>query len=140
MMRCATSLAVHEKGGSYVDFIKSGWEQIVAMTKDQAQIIGVWKLESWIHEDVETHERRAVFGENPNGCLVLTSSGRLVALLTGAGHVDAWLIRGERMTEVHPALIEAIATFPVTFGKVPPIEDVFRLAEKLRAKSISQTV
>lgn len=57
----------------------------MAMTKDQAQIVGVWKLETWIHEDVETHERRAVFGENPNGCLVLTSSGRLVALLTGAG-------------------------------------------------------
>ena len=53
--------------------------------KDQVQVIGVWTLESWIHEDVETHERRAVFGEKPNGCLVLTSSGRLVALLTEAG-------------------------------------------------------
>jgi hypothetical protein len=51
--------------------------------------------------------------------------------------VDAWLTCSERMTEVHPALIEAIATFPLTFGKVPPIEHVFLLAEKLRARSIS---
>jgi Lipocalin-like domain len=55
------------------------------MRKDQPQIAGVWKLETWIHEDVETHERRAVFGKNPKGCLVLTSSGRAFAILTGEG-------------------------------------------------------
>jgi Lipocalin-like domain len=51
----------------------------------QSDIVGVWKLESLIHEDVGTGERKAHFGEHPAGYFVFTSSGRAVAILTGEG-------------------------------------------------------
>lgn len=53
------------------------------MTIEPLQFNGLWKLESWVHEDVETHERRPVFGKNPKGYLALTTSGRVLAILTG---------------------------------------------------------
>jgi hypothetical protein len=46
---------------------------------------GVWKLQSWVMENVETRETKAVFGEQPNGYLVLTHDGRMVGLLTAQG-------------------------------------------------------
>ena len=56
------------------------------MTTDRAaNLIGVWKLKSCIHEDVETGTRTFRFGEHPAGFFVFTSSGRAVAILTGEG-------------------------------------------------------
>lgn len=46
---------------------------------------GIWKLQSWVMEDVETKETKAVFGEKPNGYLVLTREGRMMGLLTAQG-------------------------------------------------------
>lgn len=53
--------------------------------EDNANLIGAWTLISWVHEDIETGERRPVFGEHPKGCFVFTKSGRAVAVLTGEG-------------------------------------------------------
>lgn len=52
---------------------------------DESVLVGVWHLVSWVHEDIETRERKVLFGERPTGCLVFTPSGRAVAILTGEG-------------------------------------------------------
>ena len=36
------------------------------------KLAGVWKLQSWVMENVESKETKAVFGERPNGYLILT--------------------------------------------------------------------
>jgi hypothetical protein len=48
-------------------------------------LAGVWKLQSWVVENVETHETKTVFGEQPNGYLILTPEGRMMGLLTAQG-------------------------------------------------------
>ena len=52
-------------------------------------LVGNWKLQSWVMEDVESKDTKAVFGEQPNGYLVLTSSGRMMGLLTAQGRKAA---------------------------------------------------
>ena len=49
------------------------------------QLIGTWKLVSAIMEDVETNERKFAWGARPNGVIVLTSTGRWVAVQTAEG-------------------------------------------------------
>jgi hypothetical protein len=46
------------------------------------KIIGVWKLESFFVESVETKERHKPYGEAPNGYLIITPD-RFTALITG---------------------------------------------------------
>jgi len=43
---------------------------------------GTWRLISCVMEDVETGERNAVWGEHPNGSLVLTLTGRWIVVQT----------------------------------------------------------
>jgi hypothetical protein len=49
------------------------------------KLAGVWTLQSWVMENVETKETKAVFGDKPNGYLVLTHDGRMMGLLTAQG-------------------------------------------------------
>ena len=49
------------------------------------KLAGVWKLQSWVMEDVESKETKTVFGERPNGYLILTREGRMMGLLTAQG-------------------------------------------------------
>ena len=49
------------------------------------KLAGVWKLQSWVMENVESKETKAVFGERPNGYLILTQDGRMMGLLTAQG-------------------------------------------------------
>jgi lipocalin-like protein len=49
------------------------------------QLIGTWKLVSAVMEDVETSERKFAWGTKPNGIIVLTSTGRWVAVQTAEG-------------------------------------------------------
>jgi hypothetical protein len=44
--------------------------------------VGTWKLLSCFMEDVETKEQRAVWGEHPNGWLILTPAGRWIVVQT----------------------------------------------------------
>jgi hypothetical protein len=55
-------------------------------TKQKLQ--GVWKLESFVVESLETKERKAIYGEKPNGYLIVTPE-RFVAILTGQGRKPA---------------------------------------------------
>jgi hypothetical protein len=52
---------------------------------DTDRLLGTWKLLSAVHEDVATKERKAVYGEHPNGYLVFTPEGRAFVILTADG-------------------------------------------------------
>jgi hypothetical protein len=47
-----------------------------------AELVGTWKLKSCFMEDVETKERKAVWGERPNGTLILTAAGDWIVVQT----------------------------------------------------------
>lgn len=51
------------------------------------QLIGTWELVSAIMEDVETKEQMLAWGTNPNGVIVLTPTGRWIALQTAEGRL-----------------------------------------------------
>ena len=45
---------------------------------------GVWKVASFVNEFVQTKERRSLYGEHPNGYLIVTPE-RFAAIITGEG-------------------------------------------------------
>jgi hypothetical protein len=45
-------------------------------------LIGTWRLISCVMEDVETGERKPIWGEHPNGYLVLTPTSRWIVVQT----------------------------------------------------------
>jgi len=47
-----------------------------------AALVGTWKLASCFMEDIETKERTEVWGEHPNGYLVLTPDRRWIVIQT----------------------------------------------------------
>jgi hypothetical protein len=48
-------------------------------------LAGSWKLISCLMEDVETKEQKPLWGESPNGRLVLTADGRWIVVQTAEG-------------------------------------------------------
>jgi hypothetical protein len=52
---------------------------------NSVQLVGTWKLISCFMEDIETKETRQVWGERPNGYLVVTSAGRWIVVQTAEG-------------------------------------------------------
>ena len=56
-------------------------------------LVGAWKLLSIAAEDAETKQQTQFWGEHPNGRLILTAAGEMMALLTGEvrapAHTDA---------------------------------------------------
>ncbi len=58
-------------------------------TSDTAILVGTWKLKSNVMEHKATGERHLVHGENPNGYLIFTPEGRLMAILSEPGREPA---------------------------------------------------
>ena len=52
------------------------------------ELIGVWKLNSFIVESIQTKERKNVFGERPTGYLIITPE-RLITVVTAEGRKPA---------------------------------------------------
>ena len=52
---------------------------------DQLPLIGAWKLVSCLMEDVETKERKPLWGDRPNGCIIVTKDGQWTAIQTAEG-------------------------------------------------------
>lgn len=48
-----------------------------------ANLQGTWKLKSFYMVDEETKEKKATYGEQPNGYLTLLSNGRMFLVMTG---------------------------------------------------------
>ena len=55
------------------------------MGSNNEALVGTWKLVSCVMEDAETKEQRPVWGEHPNGYIVLTSGGRWIVIQTAEG-------------------------------------------------------
>jgi len=53
-----------------------------AFGQDRERILGTWKLESVYIEFHDSGERKTPFGANPNGYIIFTPEGRMMALLT----------------------------------------------------------
>jgi hypothetical protein len=49
---------------------------------DQPDIHGVWRLQDYYLENVQTGERTEAFGPNPNGVIIFLPEGRMAAILT----------------------------------------------------------
>ena len=52
------------------------------MGSNDELLVGTWKLVSCFMEDIETKEQKLVWGEHPNGYIVLTSTGRWIVIQT----------------------------------------------------------
>jgi Lipocalin-like domain len=52
------------------------------MSQDSAKLIGSWKLVSFVGEIKDSTERTHPFGANPNGYLLISADGRMMAVLT----------------------------------------------------------
>lgn len=49
-------------------------------------IVGKWKLVSFIREEVATGKKTKILGEQPNGFIIYTSPGRMMAVLARGTH------------------------------------------------------
>jgi hypothetical protein len=58
-------------------------------TYAQSEIIGIWKLVSYVKETISTGEREAVLGKNPTGYIIFTPEGRMMVMHTGEGRKAA---------------------------------------------------
>ena len=56
-----------------------------ALADERQQLVGVWKLQTYDVEFQDTGERKAPFGANPNGYIIFTPEGRMMAILTAEG-------------------------------------------------------
>ena len=52
------------------------------LADEREQILGVWKLQTYDVEFQDTGERKALFGAKPNGFIIFTAEGRMMAVLT----------------------------------------------------------
>jgi hypothetical protein len=50
-----------------------------------SDLVGTWRLTSWVTEDIESRARSPLNGERPRGYLVFTPEGRLIVVMTGEG-------------------------------------------------------
>ena len=55
------------------------------VASDTNNLVGTWRLVSCVMEDVETGEQKLAWGQHPNGFIVLTSTGRWIAVQTAEG-------------------------------------------------------
>ncbi|MBK3664771.1 lipocalin-like domain-containing protein [Bradyrhizobium diazoefficiens] len=69
-------------------FIVLSFSLAHASDDTKQKLRGVWKLESFVVESIETKERRYVYGEKPNGYLIVTPE-RFTAIITGQGRKPA---------------------------------------------------
>jgi hypothetical protein len=56
-----------------------------ALGGERQPLVGVWKLQTYSAEFQDTGETKAMFGANPNGYIVFTPDGRMMAILTAEG-------------------------------------------------------
>lgn len=56
-----------------------------ASGEDGDRMLGIWKLETFDVEFQDSGERRTPFGLSPNGYIIFTPEGRMMALLTPEG-------------------------------------------------------
>jgi hypothetical protein len=73
-----------ENGFSFIDGLDGApiIQRGTAMRDAEDKLVGTWKIVSAVMEDVETKEQKLVWGERPNGYIVLTPLGRWIVVQT----------------------------------------------------------
>jgi Lipocalin-like domain len=61
--------------------------QAAAPRAQQDDLVGTWDLLSCFMENVETKERKEVWGEKPNGRLMMTATGDWIVVQTAQGRM-----------------------------------------------------
>ena len=56
-----------------------------AAADENEKLFGVWKLVSLTYEDPQSGEQKPLFGQHPNGYLILLPNGRMSAIVTAEG-------------------------------------------------------
>jgi hypothetical protein len=56
-----------------------------ALADERQPLVGLWKLQTYDVEFQDTGERKTSFGANPNGFIIFTPEGRMMAVLTAEG-------------------------------------------------------
>ena len=52
-----------------------------------SNLVGTWRLVSWIVEVMDTHEQLRQFGDNPPGFIHFTPEGRVFAVLSASNRI-----------------------------------------------------
>ena len=60
-----------------------------ALADDREKLIGTWKVLSYENEFQDGSPRRALYGQNPTGYIILTAEGRMAAIVEGEGRKPA---------------------------------------------------
>ena len=60
-----------------------------ALADDREKLIGTWKVLSFENEFQDGSPRRALYGQNPTGIIILTAEGRMAAIVEGEGRKPA---------------------------------------------------
>ncbi len=60
-----------------------------AIADDREKLIGTWKVLAYENEFQDGSPRRAVYGQNPTGFIILTAEGRMAAIVEGEGRKPA---------------------------------------------------
>lgn len=55
------------------------------LADERQPLVGLWKLQTYDVEFQDTGERKTSFGANPNGFIIFTPEGRMMAVLTAEG-------------------------------------------------------
>ena len=53
-----------------------------AVAQSAKDIVGSWRLVSWVEEETETKAQHKNFGDNPNGIVTYTADGRMSIIFT----------------------------------------------------------
>jgi hypothetical protein len=56
---------------------------------DRERLIGTWKIVSYDNEFQDGSPRRALYGQNPTGYVILTAEGRMMGIVAGEGRKPA---------------------------------------------------
>jgi hypothetical protein len=87
---------------------------------EESQLLGTWKLKSWVREVAGTGERYNQAGEHPDGYLSYTADGRMYALIVWDNRIRP---RGavptdEERVKLHQTMLAYAGTYTVQGDKV----------------------
>ena len=79
----------------------------------ESQIVGVWKLKTYVRKDVASGKTTPAFGTNPSGTIILTKGGHMSVIGIADGRkapADAKIADAERV-ELHKSMFAYASTY-----------------------------
>ena len=87
---------------------------------EESQLLGTWKLKSWVREVAGTGERYDQAGERPDGYLGYSADGRMYALIIWENRIRprGAIPTDEERVKLHQTMIAYAGTYTVQGDKV----------------------